>query len=260
MPFFDQHWRLRWLGAGLAGVVAVLLPLRYLQVAAVWDRLRGWSMWPDALFAGCTAVVLLGVAYFLARSARRAQERMRWRMPLLAGVNPTRHRPLQSTLSAHPTARPVTVVQRIDIADRIIGWMFLPLFIVCAPVTVVVLALAFEVLINPVAAFHGATGRAFYILLAPPAMTLSLWVFGTLASDALVPSPRFEIDQFGITWLRPRGRSVTIRWQDARLLELAAYFRVEGKRIERKARYLLYGLNGNNAVIRIDSGRGAPAW
>ena len=28
MPVFDHHWQLRWLGAGVAAVAAVLLPLR----------------------------------------------------------------------------------------------------------------------------------------------------------------------------------------------------------------------------------------
>lgn len=41
MPFFDQHWRLRTWGAALAALAAVLFPVRYLQVAAVWDARRG---------------------------------------------------------------------------------------------------------------------------------------------------------------------------------------------------------------------------
>jgi hypothetical protein len=69
MPFFDHHWQLRWLGAGLAAVAAVLSPLRYLQVAAVWDHLCGWDMQPmlkpvvgtpfSSLLAGCAQGDLL---------------------------------------------------------------------------------------------------------------------------------------------------------------------------------------------------------
>ena len=97
MPFYDQHWRLRWLGAVLAGLAAVLFPLRYLQVAAVWDQLHGWDMQPDYIFAACSILVLTVVAFLLARGASRARDRMQWRTDVLSGVIPAPPRSSHNT-------------------------------------------------------------------------------------------------------------------------------------------------------------------
>lgn len=88
MPFFERHWQLRWLGAGLAAVAAVLLPLCYLQVAVVWDHQHGWDMLPDILFAAAAVAVLLGLAFLLWWSAGRARARMDWRrQQVAAGIH-----------------------------------------------------------------------------------------------------------------------------------------------------------------------------
>jgi hypothetical protein len=251
MPFFDRNWQLRRVGAGLVAVTAVLLPLRYLQVAAVWDHQRGWDMLPDIVFAISAVIVLLGIAILLWWSAGRARARMEWRMEqLTAGIHPVRH-----TASRHRVAAPtapgedITIVQRVGIGDRLLGWMFVPIFIVTVLVTPVVLAVGVQVLANPaVSSGSGYTGRAFASLLGVPFFAVGLWLFGTFASDAWATSPHFELDQFGITQRRRRGRSMTIHWPEARLLEAVTYFQPEGRSIKRRVSYLLYG---DDRVMRI---------
>jgi hypothetical protein len=255
MPLFDTHWRLRWLGAGLAAVTAVLLPLRYLQAAAIYDHLHGWNMRPDIVFAIVSGSTLLGVTFLLARSTRRARARLQWRVERLnAGVHPTRRRASAGMVSdpAVPQESVITV-QRIGIADRVLGWMFVPLFIVSVLVGGFFLAFGVEFIINPTAqAFVGATTPAFAYLLIAPLMAVGLWAEGTVASDAWASPPRFELDEFGITCI-PRGSErLTIRWQDARFLEAVVRYRPQGRSIAREVYYLLYG---NGTVMCLDPKR-----
>jgi hypothetical protein len=253
MPYFDQHWQLRWLGVGVVAVAAVLFPLWYLHVAAVWDHLRGWDMLPDDLFAVGTTIVLVGVAFLFRRSARRAQARLQWRMERLA-ASVHRRRASRGTSSDPPAPEEsVSIVLRIGIGSRAFAWLIgVPFFIAFALGDLLVLGLVVGVLINP-GAFQGETVRVFLFLILVPPIVLSLWVSESFASDAWTRSPRFELDQYGITWKRVRGRSVTIRWQEARLLEEAARYRPEGRQIQRRVYYLLYGTD--DTVIRIDTTR-----
>lgn len=255
MPFFDQYWQIRWLGAGLAAVGAVLLPLRYLQVAAVWDHLQGLDMRPDIVFAGATAVTLLGVAFIVARSARRARARQQWRIELLtAGVHPTRHLVLPGTTpDPRPSKECVITIQRVGRVDRVLGWMFVPFFLGGILATTFLLPTTVDILINPAASgLVGDSTPAFAYLLAVPLMAAGLWPIGTWASGAWASPPRFELDEFGITQLYSSGECLTIRWQDARLLEKAAYRRPEGRVSARVVYYLLYG---DDTVMRIDPKR-----
>jgi hypothetical protein len=255
MPYFDRHWQLRWLGAGLAAVAAVLLPLRYLQVATSYDHLHGWDMRPDIAFAVVSCPTLLGVALLLARSARRARARLQWRLEMAhASVHPSQRRASPSMVS-DPTApkNSVITVQRVGILDRVVGWMMAPIFLASGLVTVLVFALGVQFLINPTAqAFARASTPAFVYLLFVPVMAFAVWLEGTVASDAWASPPRFELDELGISRI-PRGSErLTIRWQDARFLEAVMRYRPEGRSISRQDYYLLYG---SDSVMRIDPKR-----
>ena len=144
----------------------------------------------------------------------------------------------------------VITVQRIGIADRVLGWMFVPIFIGSVLVSVFLLAMAVNFLINPMASdFAGDTSPVFVYLLLAPVMVFGLWVVGALASDAWASPARFELDELGITQIPAGEGHVTIRWQDARFLEEAVHYRPKGRQIARQVYYLLYG---NDAVMHID--------
>lgn len=253
MPFFDKHWRLRWVGVVVSASFAVLLPVRYLQVAAVWNRLRGLDMAPDLIFAGSALIVLALGAYLLARSAAPARERLQFRLDVIRGVEP----PPKAHLGSHehdvsaPHAGPLIFTKRIGPFDRIFSGTFAVGFVASIGFSGLFVMFAVTILINPDdRSLHSFSSHAFLSLLAAVIMLWGIWLFGKLARDLFARSPTYTADDLGVSWHPRYGSTRTMRWQDARLFEASSYHMPEGNMLLRENRCLLYS---QDSVIRIDS-------
>lgn len=246
MPFFDQHWRLRAWGAALAALAAVLLPVRYLQVAAIWDAHRGWDLTPDVIFAVLSALILALAAELLARSVGPARRRQEFRRAIIEGrETPPREQP-EPAAHGEP---PLVVVLRIDIPDRMLGGMSVLLLPGVVLASIVVVPWMVELLLGASAAQLGFTGgRAFLIVIVALFMPFAFWLFGTWVSNIAARSPRYTADASGLAWRSRWGRTRTVRWDDARLLELTTHRRPEAFSVP-VPRFLLYG---HGIIIRID--------
>ncbi len=251
MPFFDRHWGLRAWGATLAALAAFIFPVRYLQVAAIWDARRGWDLTPDVIFAVASALAFALAAVLLARSVAPSRKRREFRQAVLDGRETVRKGKPEHTPPGDP---PLIVVQRIRAFDRGFGCFAALLTIVDVPISILLALWTIEVLLGASAAQLGITGgRAFMFFIVDLVMPFALWGFGTWARDVVARSPKYTADAEGLTWRSRWGRARTVRWDDARLLELTTYRRPEpyGSSVER--RFLLYG---HDTVIRIDETSG----
>lgn len=239
MPFFDHHWRLRaWL-AGFAALAAVLFPVRYLQIAAIWDARWGWDLIPDVIFAVAAALALALAAVLLARSVAPARDRLAFRRAVLEGrETPPKERPEPAPVGEPP----LVVAQRISVFDRGFG-CFAALVAVVSVLTIVFATVwTVELLLGASAAQLGITGgRAFMFFILELVMPFGLWAFGTWARDVVACSPTYTAGAEGVTRRSRWGRSRTVRWEDARLLELTRYRRPEVYGSSTEPRYLLYG-------------------
>lgn len=251
MPFFDQHWRLRAWTAALAALAAVLFPVRYLQVAAIWDARLGWDLTPDVIFAVLSALALALVAVLLARSVAPSHERAQLRLAYIEGRESV---PREQPEPAPPGEPPLVVVQRIGVFDRGVG-CFAALLVAIDVLLLFVIALwAVELLLGASAAQLGIRGaRAFVIFIAVLFIPIALWAFGTRARDAVARSPKYTADADRLTLRSRWGRSRTVRWDDARLLEITTYRWPAMHGISTRLRYVLYG---RGTFIRIDSAPG----
>ncbi|HEU5438334.1 MAG TPA: hypothetical protein VFU88_03505 [Ktedonobacterales bacterium] len=253
MPFFDKHWRLRWVGAVVSASFAVFLPIRYLQVAVVWNRLRGLDMTPDLIFAASALVMLAVCAYLLARGAAPARDRLRFRLDVINGVEPPpkARRSTRPVLFRAPRTGRLVVTQRIGPFDHIFSSLFAVMFVASIGFSGLFVLFAVTILTNPGdQSLHSFSSHAFLSLLAATLMLWGIWLFGKLARDLFARSPTYTADDLGVSWHPRYGDSRTMRWQDARLLELTFYLAPEGRTIDHRKRYLLYSLD---SVIRIDS-------
>lgn len=251
MPFFDQHWRLRAWGTVLAALAAVLFPVRYLQVAAAWDVRRGWDLAPDVIFAACCAIALAVIAILLARSIVPARARLVFRRAIIERRESVPRQQPEPAPSGEP---PLVAVQRISIFDRGFGCFAVLLTIGDVVLIALLTARTIEMLLGISPLKLGiVSDRAFLFVITAVFMFFGLWPFGMWARAAVARSPKYTADAEGLTWRSRWGRSRTVRWDDARLLELNTYRWPEMHGISTRLRYVLYSCS---TFIRIDSAPG----
>ncbi|WIG61713.1 MAG: hypothetical protein OJF49_004461 [Ktedonobacterales bacterium] len=249
MPYFDRHWGWRWLGAALTGISAVVLPLRFLQIVLPEDQRSNTNPQADWLFALGMVIALAATAFWLARGARLARERVEWRMDVLDGREDAPHTGEGSR--GRPGAEPIFLVERITRFDRVNGCFWLVMTVVGGiPIVIFVLIAFVSAYITPGhAAFH-----LFHLSLAMFTFFAATMFFGMLligyqARDAISRSPRIVADDMNITWTSRWGRTQQMRWEDARLFEISFRKEPDGRSITRFRRYTLFS---RDAAIRWD--------
>jgi hypothetical protein len=256
MPFFDRFWWLRPLGALLAAVFGLLVLARL----AVPDIAAG-RLSSDTWIALALGVGFLAVAVLLAMSIAPARDRTERRERTLAGdpnAMPRAHPPHVEPSSRvsrvrRPLPRPprvlpgrLAVFWRAGWFERLYAGFIVFVGLVCLAASGVVLVpFARFLLTGEPRSVLRVTLAAFALLIVafcPFSLYLLYWAVPAL----LGRRPGVEVTRDGIATRQLWGRQQTVRWDEARLLEISAPRR--------------FGLMAPHRTFRLYGSRSVAVW
>lgn len=247
MPFFDRYWWLRLLGAMLLVMFAALSFVRLIVPEIVSSHQLIQVVVAVVVVGGLLVALPLAGAGLLARSAAPARERMDLRLRALAGeqeVIPRAHLDslTRGSSGAPPSARDkggkISVRWHTDLADRIFSVFFILVGVVGALIAVAILAAFATFLVTGHEAGIVQPGLLMLILLAlllVEALYFLYWSVPALLGER----PGVEATREGVTATSLWGWQQTVRWEDARLLEVRTLPRWGPSKATREFR--LYG-------------------
>lgn len=271
MPYFDHHWWLRAAAAAVAFLVSCAFPWRYLDVELPLDTRFGVPAGPDRVFAMALGGALLVSSGLLAYGSVRARDRFRGRIAALTGdirpmplARPSPERDVEPSASYEP----LVIVVRADTFDRFVVapfWLllFTPAMAACALLLVGICAalatgnthLLVSFFQNRRDTLPSPVGSMFAIMLfvAGFGILMLRWswrqLFGTYTLTASDEGLRKET---------ARGHTQLVRWNDARLFEVATFRRFQPSMGDTLRVRTCFRLYGREAAVCWDVD--APTW
>lgn len=236
MPFWDRFWWLRLVGAALGGLFGLLVLLRLVVPALLVARPSA-----DTWIALALGVGLLALSALSASRATPARERKERRERALAGdleAMPRARAPRSEVAGRvgrvrrplpRPPRRPdsellarLAVYWRSHWFDRLYAGFLIVISLICLAVSLAILVPFAGFLVTGEPRSMLAISIAAIALLLGLFLPFSLYLLYWAIPSVLGRRPGVQVTHDGIATRQLWGRERTVRWDEARLLEITA--------------------------------------